>query len=109
MLRELDVNKPAVLKIDVEGSEKEVLESISNFISSAVPIIIMEISPATRRSFQVGNNLRSLFGPNYDLYSVLRYRDSYRLVEFELDGANGNILALPREHAGAFKNKIVHN
>jgi hypothetical protein len=30
-------------------------------------------------------------------------------VEFELEGVNGNILALPREHAGAFKNKIVPN
>jgi FkbM family methyltransferase len=106
VLRELALNKPAVLKIDVEGSEKEVLEGIPQFIRSVEPIIIMEISSATRRSFRDGNELHSLFGPGYDLFVVTSYRDRYRLTEFELDRANGNILALPQAHTSAFEHII---
>ena len=105
VLCELGISKPVVLKIDVEGAEKEVLESIPKFLSAVEPIVIMEISPVTRQAFGDDNGLKSLFGPGYDLFTVKRYRNRYKLAAFAFDRANGNILALPNQHAAALRHK----
>ena len=105
VLCELGISKPVVLKIDVEGAEKEVLESIPKFLSAVEPIVIMEISPVTRQAFGDDNGLKSLFGPGYDLFTVKRYRNRYKLAAFAFDRANGNILALPKQHAAALRHK----
>lgn len=58
-LRELGVATPAILKIDVEGAEREVLTALGAFIHDHYPNVIMEFSDATRRSFTDAEDLLS--------------------------------------------------
>ena len=45
--RELGVARPAILKIDVEGAEREVLTGLGAFIHNHYPNVIMGFSDAT--------------------------------------------------------------
>ena len=94
-LRDAGITGPAILKIDVEGVERDVISGLSDFISAHRPEIIMEFSEATRRSLVDIDAFWGLLGPGYTVQSIRRFRDRYRLSPFELDAPQGNILLSP--------------
>ena len=95
MLTEAGIDGPAILKIDVEGAERDVVSGLSKFIAAHRPAIIMEFSEATRRSFIDVDDLRRLFGPDYTIQSIRRVRDRHRLAPFDFDAPQGNIFVSP--------------
>lgn len=58
---------PALIKIDVEGGEADVLDGAKETIERARPIVILEFSPGARNPILV---LKSL---NYDVYDLNNY------------------------------------
>lgn len=88
----------AILKIDVEGAEKEVLESFENLIERDRPLIQLEILPV----YDVGNTARLsrqnaiealVKRNNYTIFRIIKTKDDdlSHLVELETIGIHSDL------------------
>ena len=64
--------EPEVLKIDVEGSELEVIQSASKFLSSNSPILLLELTPETFRYDNTNILLDELAKYSYSEYFTFK-------------------------------------
>ena len=64
--------EPEVLKIDVEGSELEVIQSASKFLSYNSPIILLELVPETFRCDNSNILLEELAKYSYTEYFTIK-------------------------------------
>lgn len=80
------INRVDVIKADVEGFERQVLEGLARTMRRDRPLVIFELSPKTRESIPGQAALTALFPPNYTFWSFRTgRRDSgrYRLAPFD--------------------------
>ena len=85
---------PTLMKIDVEGFEKFVLEGLQDTISSHRPDIIFEYNAETRRhDSDVIEDIKAVLGDHYSLYGICRSRELPKLVTFNQSKAFENVLA----------------
>lgn len=90
--KEILIDEIAVLKIDVEGGELEVLESLQKSIDYYKPIIILEVLPVYNKSnsdrLERQQKLEKiLFNLNYDIFRIVkepakRYKTILKLTDF---------------------------
>lgn len=109
------INHVDLIKIDVEGFEKQVIQGLRKTMIKHQPIVLLEISYGHKLSFHDENDLIRAFPPNYVFYnfdtrkkdgSKARRRESrarrsgrYALVPFcfGTDGSQDDVVACP-EH-----------
>jgi FkbM family methyltransferase len=90
--------KISILKIDVEGSERDVLEGLRESLMRCRPAIVMELSEYTRARIGGIAELRSLLYPDAIVLNIeaLAGRFIYRLRNCDFQ-APSDILILPPE------------
>ena len=94
-----------VVKIDVEGFEKNVLAGLRETLKQFRPKVVFEFSKTTKASFSSQAELMSLFPAGYsvsrivDLEPLLFFfnKPGYSLRPFDFDRDVGNLLLLPEE------------
>lgn len=102
-LSRLAIKRVDFIKIDVEGFERQTLSGLRETIWRNHPYIFMEFSHATRRSFSDRDEFTAMFPEGYRICSVrtnepvcfVFNRPGYRLVEFDFDNAETNLLLSP--------------
>lgn len=117
-LEQLGVPRIDLLKVDVEGYEKEVLLGFRNQLRLSRPVVLFELLPSTIRDQKYGfvseEALEELFPENYaflDFVTYDVYAGSYRLAPLDyarrkkLNPPNlwiypRNLVAVPREKLG---------
>jgi len=108
--RKLKIQQPAIIKIDVEGAELEVLRSLVDVITRDRPLILMEILPCyTDKNTERINRQQQLETilkeANYCIHRVIKSEDGRsvkQLTALDTIGIHGNLewceyLLLPRE------------
>lgn len=96
---QLQLGTSAILKIDVEGAELEVLQSMSSYIEQSKPIILIEILPAYSAENLARINRQSeiekLFANyNYVLHRVIKSDNRFvKLERIESFGIHGDLSA----------------
>jgi len=93
-----------ILKADVEGFEKEVLEGLEATLERNRPVCIIELSLTTREKLADEADFYSLFPSGYKFFQFKQgCRDSgeYRLEPFDYDNRNKiqDVIAIPKEIA----------
>lgn len=99
------VPNASLVKIDVEGFEKQVLIGLSSTLRRSRPIIFMEFSKETQSSFATIEELEDLLPDGYLMYrvvsdrprAVVLNRAGCQLVEFDFRVYGGNLLLIPSE------------
>ncbi len=86
----------SILKLDVEGTERAVLEGLQRFIQGSRPSIIMEVSADIRRSFADVKEFMTLLPEDSELFEIRRRFDRHALKIFDFDHCRGNIIILPK-------------
>ena len=113
------LEKASILKIDVEGAELEVLQSLETTIKLATPFILMEILPVynnentyrIKRQEKIELLLSQL---NYTIYRIIKFKDSNKSIDFnklETIGIHDDLnmcdyIFVPNSKLTAFSNLI---
>lgn len=87
--------RPSLMKIDVEGHEKAVLEGLRETIDAYKPEIIFEYSDVSRQTLGTEDARHKLFGVDYRFYGILRSREYPKLEPFKPHKKYENVLAVP--------------
>jgi FkbM family methyltransferase len=100
----LHLPKIDILKADVEGFEKFVLEGLAETIRRDRPLMIVELSAKTRETLGGEQALYALFPPNYRFYYFAKAsHDSgkYQLAPFDYARLSKlqDVIAVPQEKA----------
>jgi FkbM family methyltransferase len=103
-LSSLDLSRIDLVKLDVEGFEKDVLVGMRHTLRRFRPAILMEFSTTTADSFQDSEELCSLLPENYRISSIAcnrpmgwLFNDSRcRLDAFDFDTAWGSLWLSPQ-------------
>jgi FkbM family methyltransferase len=100
LVEELALLSPDLIKLDVEGSEKLVLGGLAKTIRRHRPVIVSELSDASRWLFGDESGLRAALYEDCLLFEVATRRlpRGYRLRPFAFDNSP-QFLCLPRERA----------
>ena len=72
VLAEAGVSRIDILKVDVEGFEKQVLQGLAHSIHSSRPLMVIELTPTTCQSIGNVSVFRSLFPDDYSFYYFTR-------------------------------------
>ena len=104
-ISKLRLEKLDLIKIDVEGFEKNVLIGLKDTIFEYRPIIFMEFSTQTRNSLSNSNELMSMLPKNYNIKKVQTSKPfffffnkpGYRYVDFNSNVSYCNLLLFPQE------------
>ncbi len=89
--------QPSVIKIDVEGHEKNVLTGLRQTLKKFRPFVVFEFGGVSRQDFQTRESLDSLFGPGFHYYGIRRSREYPSLAPFNPGKKWENVLASPVE------------
>jgi FkbM family methyltransferase len=105
VMNEAGIGRIDIMKADVEGYEKFVLEGLKETLNRDRPLIIIELSPTTREMIGGAEAFRALFPKEYDFYYFARGKlDSgrYRLAPFDyqLTPRIQDVIAVPGERRG---------
>lgn len=104
--KKFDLKAIDLVKIDVEGFEKNVLIGLRETIKKYRPIIFLEYSKATRESFICLNDFMELLPDGYEVMKVscnnpccwLFNSPKCKLVNFDFEMSGGDILIFPSRH-----------
>lgn len=88
---------PSLIKLDIEGHEKQALQGLRDTIEKHQPAIIFEYSAASRADFADEQNRKELFPGSYSFHGILRSREQPKLKPFNPRKKYENILAWPQE------------
>lgn len=103
------IQEADVMKIDVEGYERNVLIGLSSTLREQRPSIVMEFSKETQASFGTKEAFLESLPESYKVLSIragkklffLFNRDGYVLEDFDFSYVRGNILLIPAEKWGS--------
>lgn len=118
LVRDKNIKNISIIKIDVEGFERKVIEGLAKTIEASRPMVILEVSKTTRAKFGSRADFESLFPAGYEFYQfsgVSREKDSYKLAKFDYDLHDNHldVIAIPQEKSayldGKFTNKVKRN
>jgi len=99
-----DLPKIDLLKLDVEGYEKDVLIGLHQTLLRDRPIILMELIGNSEKSgFRDQIELRNCLYPEHELFSLSGRRRA-KLTSF--DWSDEEVVCLPREHVSKFRHII---
>jgi hypothetical protein len=102
-----DSKKIKLIKIDVEGSEALVLRGMKNLLQESIPIIFeYRIDIMKRDLNDNGSEMIKLLQENRKIFGITRYKDSYRLVEFDQTKSYENAISLPLSKLDVFTEKL---
>lgn len=95
LLRELNILRAEMIKIDVEGLELEVLEGLKEFISLCFPTLIFEYSHLNLEALKGPNIINDFLKQHYDFF-VMR-NPNFPTVDLHpwTPQEYGNVLAIP--------------
>ena len=103
-LLQSDVRDISIVKIDVEGFEKPVLEGLKKTLERDRPIVVFEVTPRKGESFNSAEELKSVFPKDYELYSFWElspYVPNYQIASlryYDFKGTKqGELVAIPLE------------
>ena len=95
-----------IIRIDIEGMERRVLELFSDFIRRERPLIVMSVSRQMRENFSGRYDFRSVFPKEYgflefDRKSKNKDKKPYLLIKLNYQDRSEDktVLAYPNEHA----------
>lgn len=109
------IASPALIKVDVEGFEKNVLKGLRQTLASARPVLITEITYGKALSFASVEELKATLPPDYLLFAFdtrkadgskarkrgakARSSGHYQLIEFQrwLSSGQDDVVACPTE------------
>ncbi len=102
IIEEKEIAVVDLIKVDVEGYEREVLEGLQNTIKRSRPAVIVEISETTRKSFGSRDDFESVFPEDYVFFQfsgVSREDEKYKVAPFDYDKhvSHLDVIAIPRE------------
>ena len=111
VMKERKVDKVDLVKVNAEGVERQVIEGLKQTIEDSRPMIIVEISPTTRKSFGSRDDFESIFPNNYNFYrfiDVSSQKSRYKISAFDYqqDNEHLDIVAVPKEKDVYLKNKV---
>jgi FkbM family methyltransferase len=100
--RERRLPRMHLLKIDVEGHEKKVLQGLRHRLRTDRPLIVMELigAPECKGGFRSEYELRSDLYPEHELRSLVERRGRYRLTRFDWNCES--VVVLPSEVCAHF-------
>src|SRR5262245_3481549 len=106
--RELGLPSIDILKIDVEGFERQVLRGLAGRLQSDRPIILFELSETTRATFGSSDGLRAALYPDHELFEVgtVSISGPYRLRSFQF-ATSTEVLVIPAEKRASLGAEIV--
>lgn len=104
-LKKIGVEKVDLIKIDVEGFEKDVLDGLTNTIFEQRPAVFMEFSSTTQSTFKSKDNFMSMIPEGYKVYKVEVNKPfciffnipDYELTGFDFARDEGYILFMPSD------------
>lgn len=112
--RQNGINQAELMKIDVEGFERDVIVGLEDTIKMNRPFIVMEFSRSTQESFGTDEGLLRMLPEDYEILSihpgksllkVFAWSD-YSLKDFDFNYTRGNILLAPSEKLATIRSKI---
>jgi len=109
VLHDEGVGRIDVLKVDVEGFEKQVLQGLSKTLGKSRPLMVVEFTETTRQSVGDAALFRSLFPEDYNFYYFSRCcptSGKYQLSAYRygMTPRNENVVACPQEHSDVLLN-----
>lgn len=99
-LRSQKINSFELMKVDVEGFEKYVLQGLKNSLLNTRPIIILEITKGISASFNKPQDLDDVLPANYSYFLITKQKDGfYQLNTFDWATikSQADILVCPQE------------
>lgn len=102
-LQDHSIGPVGLIKIDVEGLEREVLEGLRNTLRRDRPVVIVEYRLHARDSVGLEEELRDIFGDDMTFFIIEGMISPYRLKGLEqlseMDVREINLAVLPTEMA----------
>ncbi|MCE3233415.1 MAG: hypothetical protein K0R98_1672 [Rickettsiaceae bacterium] len=100
------IEKVDLIKVDVSGCERSVIEGLKSTIEKSRPLVIVDISTTTRTTIGSRDDFESIFPKSYVFYkftATSRENDKYKLVPYNYaeDFADAEVVAIAKE-------KILH-
>ena len=86
-----------LIKIDVEGFEKSVLEGLKDSLKRFRPIVFMEYSELTKNTIGTFEGFMELFPENYTIQKFNSNDNRYWLSKFDFNSSGGDIVLIPCE------------
>jgi FkbM family methyltransferase len=104
-ISEQNLEKIDIIKMDVEGIEKNVLLGLKATFEKFRPILFMEFSADTQQTFTNESELLSLLPTGYRVknvfvdkpYAYFFDQAKHHFVDFEFNESGGNIIFFPKE------------
>jgi len=115
-LNALGISSSTLIKVDVEGFERDVLKGLRKTLNTQRPVVMMEVltDASHPHRFTSQADIESVLPPDYLIYEFVVYEvysGEYRLEPFQfkrhaakglpLEIASNNIVAIPKEHLDA--------
>jgi FkbM family methyltransferase len=99
----LGLQKIDLMKIDVEGFERSVLRGLCRTLRTWRPVVVMEFSEDTRRSFSGEDEFLAMLPDRYrvkhitsnKVFAVFFNRVEYKCADFNFNTSRGNLLLAP--------------
>jgi FkbM family methyltransferase len=106
--QELGLPAIDILKIDVEGFERQVLAGLAGRLHSDRPVLLFELSHRTRSGFGSLSGLKAALYSDHELFDVGTYSVSgpYRLRAFQFTTST-EVLVIPKERRNTFVHKGI--
>jgi len=106
--RELGLPAIDILKIDVEGFERQVLAGLAGRLHSDRPVILFELSQRTRSGFGSLSAMKAALYPDHQMFEIGTYSVSgpYRLRPFQF-ATSTEVLVIPAESRKTFVHKGI--
>lgn len=103
-IKTLSLAKIDLIKIDVEGFEKEVLDGMKEVLVRYRPTVIIEFSKDTKVKFGSSENMMKVLPENYQIFNIRSNRPAFLffnrmegvLEDFDWSRPSENILIMPK-------------
>jgi FkbM family methyltransferase len=108
-VKKMNLRLPNILKVDVEGYERYVLDGLAQTINKSRPLVIMELSKQSKNIFENEATLRNLLYQDAQIFQWHSWNYGFKvgngsgfdLTEVNFDTAT-DIVVIPDEHADGY-------